>query len=131
MSTPRGLVVPVIKNCAALSLAQIAARRGDLIGRAREGKQTSEDLSAGTFTITNLGMFGVEAFLPILNPGQAAILAAGSTMRTPVVDGSGRILAGEVMRLTLACDHRIVDGAEAAQFLGKLKSLLEKVDSLA
>lgn len=129
-STSQGLVVPVIKNCTDLSLSQIAARREELIGRARDGKQTSEDLSEGTFTITNLGMLGVEAFQPILNPGQAAILAAGAIVATPVVDESGAILARKVMRLILACDHRIVDGAEAARFLSKLKAHLEEVDSL-
>jgi len=129
-STTQGLVVPVIKNCADLSLSQIAVRREELLGRAREGKQTQEDLSEGTFTITNLGMLGVEAFQPILNPGQAAILAAGAIVITPVVDPSGAILARKVMRLTLACDHRIVDGAEAAKFLSKLKVYLEEVNSL-
>jgi pyruvate dehydrogenase E2 component (dihydrolipoamide acetyltransferase) len=130
VSTSLGLVVPVIKNCTDLSLSQIAARREELIDRAREGKQTREDLSGGTFTITNLGMFGVEGFQPILNPGQAAILAAGAIVATPVVEESGTILAKEVMRLTLACDHRIVDGAEAAEFLREIKSVLEEVDSL-
>jgi pyruvate dehydrogenase E2 component (dihydrolipoamide acetyltransferase) len=131
VSTAQGLVVPVIKNCGALSLSQIAAKRKELVRRARDGKQTREELSEGTFTITNLGMFGIEAFQPILNPGQAAILAAGAIVTTPVVDESGAILARKVMRLTLACDHRVVDGAEAARFLSNLKVRLEEVDSLA
>jgi pyruvate dehydrogenase E2 component (dihydrolipoamide acetyltransferase) len=130
VSSAQGLVVPVIKNCGSLSLSQIAMRREELIGRAREGKQTREDLSVGTFTITNLGMLGIEAFQPIINPGQAAILAAGAIVTTPVVDESGAILARKVMRLTLACDHRVVDGAEAARFLSNLKVRLEEVTSL-
>jgi pyruvate dehydrogenase E2 component (dihydrolipoamide acetyltransferase) len=130
VSTAQGLVVPVIKNCGALFLSQIAARREQLIGRARDGKQTREDLSEGTFTITNLGMFGIEAFQPILNPGQAAILAAGAIVTTPVVDESGAVLARRVMRLTLACDHRVVDGVEGARFLSNLKVRLEEVASL-
>ena len=130
VSTAQGLVVPVIKNCGALSLSQIAAKRKELVGRARDGKQTREELSEGTFTITNLGMFGIEAFQPILNPGQAAILAAGAIVTTPVVDESEAILARKVMRLTLACDHRVVDGAEAAKFLADLKLHLGTIESL-
>jgi pyruvate dehydrogenase E2 component (dihydrolipoamide acetyltransferase) len=75
-------------------------------------------------------MLGIEAFQPIINPGQAAILAAGAIVTTPVVDESGAILARKVMRLTLACDHRVVDGAEAARFLSNLKVRLEEVTSL-
>ena len=129
-STPQGLVVPVIKNCADLSLEQIAVQREELASRARDGKQTREDLADGTFTITNLGMFGIEAFQPILNPGQAAIIAAGAIMTIPVVEENGAIGARKAMRLVLACDHRIIDGAEAAKFLRDLKGRLEEAKSL-
>ncbi len=130
VSTDQGLLVPVVRNCGELSLPQIAARREELIGRAREGKQTGEDLSEGTFTITNLGMFGIEAFHPILNPGQAAILAVGAIVPIPTFEQSGAIMARKVMRLVLACDHRIVDGVEAAKFLRDLKVRLEEAESL-
>ncbi len=86
-----------------------------------------EDLSAGTFTVTNLGMFGIDSFQPILNPGQAAILAAGAIDRAPIIEESGEVQAASLMKLTLACDHRVVDGAEGARFLAEVKSLLEQI----
>jgi pyruvate dehydrogenase E2 component (dihydrolipoamide acetyltransferase) len=125
VSSPGGLVVPVIRGCQRLSLRQIRDRRRELVGRAREGRQTAEDLSGGTFTITNLGMFGVDSFRPILFPGQAAILAAGAIRRVAIPDAAGGFSAQPVMQLTLGCDHRVVDGAEAAAFLRRLKELLE------
>ena len=128
---PGGLVVPVIGGCQSLSLRQIRDRRRELVARAREGHQTAEDLSGGTFTITNLGPFGVDAFRPILYPGQAAILAVGALRRLPVVDDSGAISAQPVMQLTLGCDNRVLDGAEGARFLQRLKQLLEQPDALA
>jgi pyruvate dehydrogenase E2 component (dihydrolipoamide acetyltransferase) len=126
-----GLVVPVIRGCQSLSLRQIRERRGELVARARQGRQTAEDLSGGTFTITNLGMFGVDAFRPILYPGQAAILAVGAVRLQAVVDEAGAVSAQPVLQLTLGCDHRIVDGAEGARFLQRLKQLLEQPEALA
>ncbi len=123
---PGGLVVPVIRGCQSLSLRQIRDRRRELVARAREGRQTHEDLGGGTFTITNLGMFGVDAFRPILYPGQAAILAVGAVRRQAVADEAGALSAQPVLQLTLGCDHRIIDGAEGAVFLGRLKKLLEQ-----
>jgi pyruvate dehydrogenase E2 component (dihydrolipoamide acetyltransferase) len=106
-------------------MKQIRDRRRELVARAREGRQTAEDLGGGTFTITNLGMYGVDAFRPILYPGQAAILAVGAIRRMAVATG-GKLSAQLVLQLTLGCDHRIVDGAEGAVFLGRVKKLLEQ-----
>ncbi len=127
---PSGLVVPVIRGCQSLSLRQIRDRRGELVARAREGRQTAEDLGGGTFTITNLGMFGVDAFRPILYPGQAAILAVGAVRLMAAADEAGGVSAQPMLQLTLGCDHRVVDGAEAAVFLGRLKQLLEQPGAL-
>jgi pyruvate dehydrogenase E2 component (dihydrolipoamide acetyltransferase) len=131
VSTPGGLVVPVIRGCQSLSLSEIRNRRRELVGRAREGRQTAEDLAGGTFTITNLGMFGVDAFRPILYPGQAAILAVGTVRRLAVPDAAGGFSAQSVVQLTLGCDHRVVDGAEGAAFLRRLKELLESPGGLS
>jgi pyruvate dehydrogenase E2 component (dihydrolipoamide acetyltransferase) len=128
---PNGLVVPVIRGCQSASLAQIRDRRRELVARAREGRQTAEDLGGGTFTITNLGMFGVDAFRPILYPGQAGILAAGAVRLQAVAEESGALSAQPVLQLTLGCDHRIVDGADGARFLQQLKQLLEQPEALA
>ena len=126
---PGGLVVPVLRGCQGLGLKQIRDRRQELVARAREGRQTAEDLGGGTFTITNLGMYGVDAFRPILYPGQAAILAVGA-MRPMAVAAGGKLSAQPVLQLTLGCDHRIVDGAEGAVFLRRLKTLLEQGEEL-
>jgi pyruvate dehydrogenase E2 component (dihydrolipoamide acetyltransferase) len=126
---PGGLVVPVLRGCQGLGLKQIRDRRRELVARAREGRQTAEDLAGGTFTITNLGMYGVDAFRPILYPGQAAILAVGAMRRMAVAAG-GKISAQPVLQLTLGCDHRVVDGAEGAVFLRRLKELLEQGEEL-
>ena len=91
VAAPQGLVVPVLRSVERLSLAELAAARGDIVGRARESKLTTQDLEGGTFTISNLGMFGVEQFSAVLNPPQAAILAVGATIDTPVArDGERR-----------------------------------------
>ena len=125
VSTDKGLVVPVIKNTDKLDLAEISLASGNLIDRIRDGKQSIEDVSGGTFTITNLGMFGIESFKPILNPGQSAILAVGVIKETAAAGGSGQVIFRPMMNLSLACDHRIVDGADGAKFLSELKELLE------
>ena len=124
VAAPKGLVVPVIKSAERLSLAEIAAARADLVGRARDGKLRAEDLEGGTFTISNLGMFGVERFA-VLNPPQAAILAVGATEDRPVAR-DGAVVVRPTMTMTLTVDHRAVDGAPAAEFLGTVKALLEE-----
>jgi pyruvate dehydrogenase E2 component (dihydrolipoamide acetyltransferase) len=125
VAAPQGLVVPVIREAERLSLAEIAARRTDLVDRARESKLAQADLEDGTFTISNLGMFGVEQFIAVLNPPQAAILAVGATSEQPVVK-DGAIVPRPMMTMTLTVDHRAVDGAEAADFLRTVKTFVEE-----
>jgi pyruvate dehydrogenase E2 component (dihydrolipoamide acetyltransferase) len=125
VAAPQGLVVPVIHGAERLRLAEIAAARADVVGRAREGKLAREDLENGTFTISNLGMFRVERFTAVLNPPQAAIVAVGATEEKPVaVDGE--VVVRPMLTLTATFDHRAVDGAPAANFLQTAKELLEE-----
>jgi pyruvate dehydrogenase E2 component (dihydrolipoamide acetyltransferase) len=125
VAIPHGLVVPVIPSCETRSIPEIAAARADVVGRTREGKLRAEDLENGTFTISNLGMYGVERFTAVLNPPQAGILAVGAIEEHPVVvDGDLEIQPR--MDLTLTVDHRSVDGATASEFLRTVKSFLEE-----
>ncbi len=125
VAIPNGLVVPVIQGCERKTIAEIAAARAELVDRARGGRLQQGDLDGGTFTISNLGMFGIERFIAVLNPPQAAILAVGSTAEKPVaVDG--QVVVRPRMELTLTCDHRAIDGATGAQFLGDVKAFLEE-----
>jgi pyruvate dehydrogenase E2 component (dihydrolipoamide acetyltransferase) len=125
VAIPNGLVVPVIQGCERKTIAEIAAARAELVDRARSGKLQQGDLDGGTFTISNLGMFGIERFIAVLNPPQAAILAVGSTEEKPVVV-DGQVVVRPRMELTLTCDHRAIDGATGAQFLGDVKAFLEE-----
>jgi pyruvate dehydrogenase E2 component (dihydrolipoamide acetyltransferase) len=125
VATERGLVVPVIKEAERKSLVQLAIERGQLVERARDAKLTQEDLEGGTFTISNLGMYGVEIFTAVLNPPQAAILAVGAIEEKAVVE-EGDVVVRPLMAMTLTCDHRAVDGAKASEFLRELKTLLEE-----
>jgi pyruvate dehydrogenase E2 component (dihydrolipoamide acetyltransferase) len=125
VAIPNGLVVPVIQGCERRTIAEIAAARADVVERARAGKLQQVDLDGGTFTISNLGMFGIERFIAVLNPPQAAILAVGSTEEKPVVV-AGEVVVRQRMELTLTCDHRAIDGATGARFLGDVKSFLEE-----
>src|SRR5256714_1074569 len=120
-----GLVVPVIHQAARLTIAQLAACRADIVTRARDNKLRQEDLDGGTFTISNLGMFGVEQFVAVLNPPQAAILAVGAIEPKAVPIETG-FEARPLMTLTLTCDHRSLDGATAADFLRTVKAFLEE-----
>jgi pyruvate dehydrogenase E2 component (dihydrolipoamide acetyltransferase) len=125
VAAPQGLVVPVVHGAERLRLAEIAAARADVVGRAREGKLARDDLENGTFTISNLGMFRVEQFTAVLNPPQAAIVAVGATEEKPVaVDGE--VVVRPMLTLTATFDHRAVDGAPAANFLQTAKELLEE-----
>ena len=126
VATDRGLVVPVMKHADEMNFAELSKIRAELVERVKSGKQTMKDIEGGTFTLTNLGMFGIVSFKPIINTGQAAILAAGKIVSTPTVDDAGNIIVKPLINMTLACDHRIVDGAEGAQFLSDLKNLLER-----
>jgi pyruvate dehydrogenase E2 component (dihydrolipoamide acetyltransferase) len=125
VAIPNGLVVPVIQGCERKTIAEIAAVRAVLVDRARSGKLQQGDLDGGTFTISNLGMFGIERFIAVLNPPQAAILAVGSTEEKPVVV-DGQVVVRPRLELTLTCDHRAIDGATGAQFLGDVKAFLEE-----
>ena len=125
VAAPAGLVVPVIRGADRLTVAEIAGRRADVVARARDGKLQRADLEGGTFTISNLGMFGVEAFTAVLNPPQAAILAVGAVAERPVAVDGGLDIA-PMMTMTLTCDHRAIDGADGAEFLQTLKRLLEE-----
>ncbi|HSM69773.1 MAG TPA: dihydrolipoamide acetyltransferase family protein [Xanthomonadales bacterium] len=120
-----GLIVPVLHRAVELSLEQIAARREDLVARAQAGQLKPEDLRDGTFTISNLGMYGVDAFSAVINPPQAAILAVGR-IADRVVPIDGQPAVRPMMILSLSCDHRVIDGARAAQFLQTLAALLEE-----
>jgi pyruvate dehydrogenase E2 component (dihydrolipoamide acetyltransferase) len=125
VAIPHGLVVPVIPGCERLTIPEIAAARADIVSRTREGKLRAEDLDGGTFTISNLGMYGVERFTAVLNPPQAGILAVGAIEeRAVVVDGDFEIQPR--MDMTLTIDHRSVDGATASEFLATVKSFLEE-----
>jgi pyruvate dehydrogenase E2 component (dihydrolipoamide acetyltransferase) len=125
VAIPNGLVVPVIQGCERRTIAEIATARAELVDRARGGRLQQGDLDGGTFTISNLGMFGIERFIAVLNPPQAAILAVGSTEEKPVVV-NGEVVVRPRMELTLTCDHRAIDGATGAQFLGDVKAFLEE-----
>jgi pyruvate dehydrogenase E2 component (dihydrolipoyllysine-residue acetyltransferase) len=120
-----GLIVPVIRDADRKTLTEIARDAHDLITRARARKLTPDELSGGTFTISNLGMHGIRQFTAVINPPQAAILAVGEAVRQPVVDGD-QVTIGTTMTLTLSIDHRAVDGATAARFLTRLRELIEQ-----
>jgi pyruvate dehydrogenase E2 component (dihydrolipoamide acetyltransferase) len=125
VAAPQGLIVPVLRSVERQSLVEIASARGDIVGRARENKLTTQDLEDGTFTISNLGMYGIEQFVAVINPPQAAILAVGATLDTPVARG-GEVVVRPMMTMTLTVDHRAVDGAEGADFLRTVKQFLEE-----
>jgi pyruvate dehydrogenase E2 component (dihydrolipoamide acetyltransferase) len=124
VAAPQGLVVPVIHAAERLSLAEVAAARADVVGRARDGKLRADDVEGATFTISNLGMYAVESFTAVLNPPQAAIVAVGAT-EDRVVPANGELVIRPMLTLTATFDHRAVDGAPAAAFLQTLKESLE------
>jgi pyruvate dehydrogenase E2 component (dihydrolipoamide acetyltransferase) len=119
-----GLVVPVVRDADQKSLTQVAREAGELIGRARAGKLAGDDVGGGTFTVSNLGMFGIEQFTAVINPPEAAILAVGAALAEPVATDDG-VEVRRRMRLTLSIDHRALDGATGAAFLQQLKTTLE------
>ena len=125
VDTPRGLLVPVVHDADRYSLADLADRTRELIERAQAGRSTPQDLSGGTFTVTNLGMFGIDAFTPIINLPESAILGVGRISRQPVLVGD-RVVGRHMVWLSLAFDHRLVDGAPAARCLQRIVQLIEK-----
>lgn len=125
VDTERGLYVPVLRDCAAKPLAQLHRELNDLIARAVAGRLAAEEMSGGTFTITNLGMYEIDAFTPILNLPEAAILGVGRILARPVARGD-QVVIRQMMTLSLTFDHRVVDGAPAARFMQRLKTLIER-----
>jgi pyruvate dehydrogenase E2 component (dihydrolipoamide acetyltransferase) len=120
-----GLIVPVIRDADRKRLSEIAAEAHALAERARAGKLTPDEFSHGTFTISNLGMFGIDHFTAVINPPEAAILAVGAAREEAVVR-DGQLVVGTTMKLTLSIDHRVLDGATAAGFLQDLVGLVER-----
>jgi pyruvate dehydrogenase E2 component (dihydrolipoyllysine-residue acetyltransferase) len=121
----QGLITPVLRDCDVKPLGRIAVESRDLADRARGGKLKAQEMSGATFSISNLGMFDVEEFSAIINPPEGAILAVGSVLQKPVVDGD-EIRIGRRMKMTISCDHRVMDGAMGARYLQDLKRLLEE-----
>lgn len=124
VAVPDGLVVPVVKFANEQTLTQIGAAVKDFAGKARNKKLTLDEMEGSTFTISNLGMFGIESFTSIINQPNSAILSVGAIVSKPVVK-NGQVVPGNTMKLTMACDHRTVDGATGAQFLQTLKGYIE------
>lgn len=124
VAVPDGLITPVVRNADMKGLAQIGAEVRELAQKAKDKKLQPEEFTNGTFSISNLGMFGIEEFSAVINPPEGAILAVGTVREEPVVK-NGAIVPGKRMRMTLSCDHRVVDGAVGAEFLRVLKGMLE------
>jgi 2-oxoglutarate dehydrogenase E2 component (dihydrolipoamide succinyltransferase) len=124
VSAPKGLVVPVIRNAESLSLAKIELRIKELAGKARENKITLEEMTGGTFTITNGGVFGSMMSTPILNPPQSAILGMHNIIERPIAV-NGQVVIAPMMYVALSYDHRVIDGRESVSFLVMVKELLE------
>jgi pyruvate dehydrogenase E2 component (dihydrolipoamide acetyltransferase) len=130
VAADEALVVPTIFDADRLSLGEISRRSRELAGRVRDGSIGPADLAGGTFTVSNLGMYGVDSFSAVINPPQAAILAVGSLKPRPIVDETGSVVARPTVLLTLACDHRVLYGADGARFLARVRELLERPDAL-
>jgi pyruvate dehydrogenase E2 component (dihydrolipoamide acetyltransferase) len=130
VDTERGLLVPVVHDVAGRDLLQIQQALAELVERALAGRSLPDDLSGGTFTITNLGMFEVDAFTPIINPPESAILGVGRIIAKPVAVDR-QVVVRDRMTLSLSFDHRLIDGAPAARFLQRVKQLVERPFALA
>jgi pyruvate dehydrogenase E2 component (dihydrolipoamide acetyltransferase) len=126
VAAPSGLVSPVLRGLEKTSLAVLAERTRDLVERARQGHLRQEELEGGSSTITNLGMYGTEDFIAIINPPQTSILAVGAVRKEPIVTKKGRIRARSVVHLVVSVDHRPIDGATAAEWMQALIETLEK-----
>jgi pyruvate dehydrogenase E2 component (dihydrolipoamide acetyltransferase) len=124
VALPAGLVTVTVRDADTKTLRQIAVEMGSLATRARDGKAQLGDMGGQTFTISNLGMYGVESFVAIVNPPDAGILAVGAATPTPVVR-DGQVVVRSIMHMTLSGDHRVTDGAEGAQFVNEIKRVLE------
>jgi pyruvate dehydrogenase E2 component (dihydrolipoamide acetyltransferase) len=120
-----GLITPVVRNAHAKGIVQISAEVREMAGRARDRKLTPEEYTGATFSVSNLGMFGIHEFTAIINPPEAGILAVGGIEDTPVVV-DGEVTIRPRMRITMSCDHRVIDGAQGSRFLQTLKGMLEE-----
>ena len=130
ISTEEGVVAPIVKDCGSKTLLQISEQTAKLIERTRDGKLQLEDLSGGCISVSNLGAFGVDSFIPIVIPGQSSIIGVG-TIQDVVLPVNKEPAVRKIMNLTLSVDHKVINGAEAAQFLDFVKKLLEHPDELA
>ena len=126
VAIPDGLITPIVREAQNKSLVQIGVEARALAAKAKDGKLKPEEFQGGTFTVSNLGMLGIDSFCAIINPPQAAILAVGNIVKKPVVGPNDEIVVGHRQSLTLSCDHRVVDGAVGAAYLKELRELLEK-----
>jgi pyruvate dehydrogenase E2 component (dihydrolipoamide acetyltransferase) len=124
VAVPGGLITPIIRQCEAKGVAQIAREAKDLAERARAKKLKPEEYQGGTFSVSNLGMFGIKIFTSIINEPQGCILSVGAGEKRPVVRGD-QLAVATVMSVTLTCDHRVVDGATGARWLQAFKALIE------
>jgi pyruvate dehydrogenase E2 component (dihydrolipoamide acetyltransferase) len=131
VAADEALVVPTIFDADKKSLGEISRQARALIENVRDRKITPPEVSSGTFTVSNLGMYGIRQFSAIINPPQAALLTVGALEKRPAVDERGRVVARDQLTLTLICDHRILYGADGAQFLARVRELLEQPLSLA
>jgi pyruvate dehydrogenase E2 component (dihydrolipoamide acetyltransferase) len=125
VAVDEGLITPVIREAQKKTISQLSAAIKDLAARARSKKLKPEEYQGGTITVSNLGGYGVEQFFAIINPPQAVIVSVGTILNTPVINAAGQVVPGKRIILGVSCDHRVVDGAVGAQFLGELKKLLE------
>jgi pyruvate dehydrogenase E2 component (dihydrolipoamide acetyltransferase) len=130
VATEGGLVTPIVRSADTKTVAEIAAETRDLAQRAKAGTLQREEITGGTFTLSNLGMFGIARFDAIINPPQVAILAVGATEQRPIVR-SDQLAIGRICTLTLTVDHRVVDGAVAAPFIATLRQMLEAPQAIA
>jgi pyruvate dehydrogenase E2 component (dihydrolipoamide acetyltransferase) len=126
VSTPTGLVTPVLRGVERTPISRLAATSADLVERARAGRLRQDELEGGALTVSNLGMFGTEEFSAIINPPQSAILAVGAARKEPVVDAQGQVAVATILRVTLSADHRVIDGALAAEWMQSLVAALER-----
>jgi pyruvate dehydrogenase E2 component (dihydrolipoamide acetyltransferase) len=124
VAVPEGLLTPVVRDADHKGVLEISAEVRDLGARAKAKKLKPEEMANGTFSISNLGMYGIDAFAAVINPPEGAILAVGQVRREPVVRGEA-VVPGRRLALTLSCDHRVVDGAVGATFLKELRRILE------
>jgi pyruvate dehydrogenase E2 component (dihydrolipoamide acetyltransferase) len=130
VAADEALVVPTIFDADRQSLGEISRKSRELAGRVRDGSVAPAELAGGTFTVSNLGMYGIDSFSAVINPPQVAILAVGSLKPRPIVDGEGNVVARPTVLLALACDHRALYGADGARFLARVRELLERPDAL-